>query len=90
MATNSGPVSSPVGGFLNASGVLTDPATVTITIRDATGAITNPAPVKDGVGLYHYDIDTTGKPGIWTYEWKGSGGIQAIAANQFTVVAALL
>ena len=73
------------GGFMNASGVLTDPTTVTLTLRDGAGVTTTPSAVKDGTGLYHFDVDTTGKPGTWAYKWTGSGGIQAIGWKFFRV-----
>jgi hypothetical protein len=41
--------------------------------------------VKDGVGLYHANLDTTSKPGNWWYEWSGTGTVQAISAAGFTV-----
>lgn len=58
---------------------------MTLKVRDGTGANSTPAAVKDGVGLYHFDLDTTGKPGIWTYEWIGTGAVQAITPNKFEV-----
>lgn len=76
------------GGFLNASGVLTDPTAVTLKIADPTGQVTTPAAIRDSTGFYHYDVDTTAKPGLWTYEWIGTGVVQAIAANQFKVIPA--
>jgi uncharacterized protein YfaS (alpha-2-macroglobulin family) len=65
--------------------VLTDPTTVTLKVLDPTGVVTTPTPVHDSTGFYHYDLDTTGKTGLWTYEWIGTGAVQAIAANQFNV-----
>ncbi len=92
VATYTGPVSSPTGGFLNSSGVLTDPSTVTLKYRTSeTGAVitvTYPAApvVKDGTGLYHADLDTTGSAeALWSYEWVGSGLVQAVASSAFIV-----
>lgn len=78
------------GGFQNASGVLTNPTTVTLKVRDGAGATSTPTPVNDSAGLYHFDEDTTGKPGIWTSEWIGTGAVQAIAVYQFRVTPAPL
>lgn len=97
VATYSGSVSSPVGGFRDASGNLADPTTVTLKYRAGpaaaeTTAVYPAAPiVKDGVGLYHAALDTTGSatattgPVIWPYEWIGTGAVQAPAQNQFEV-----
>lgn len=84
-----GSSADPTGGFRDVNGTLTDPSTVTVSWRDPSGSVTTDTyPVgitKVGVGLYTAQIDTTGKPGLWIYEWKGSGGIQAIAASSFNV-----
>lgn len=62
-----------LSGFRDVLGVLVDPATVKLSYQPPTGAavvFTYPASIiKDAVGLYHYDVDTTGKVGLWTYEW---------------------
>ena len=95
--TYSGSVLAPQGGFRDASGNLADPTTVTLKYRAGpTGTVTTvvypAAPiVKDAVGLYHADLDTTGtttatgKPVIWSYYWDGTGAVQAPAQAQFEV-----
>lgn len=84
-------------GFVDTTtGLAADPSTLTLKI----GIIGAPATsvsyvygvgsviVKDSVGNYHADIDTTGfEPGVWTYEWIGVGGAQAVGVNQFNVTA---
>lgn len=57
---------------------VTGSGVVTATTFGATSPIENPEP-----GYFYADLDTTGKPGIWTYEWVAPG--QAINAAQFTV-----
>lgn len=57
---------------------VTGSGVVTSTTWGATSPIVNPEP-----GAFYADLDTTGKPGIWTYEWVAPG--QAINAAQFTV-----
>lgn len=75
MASYGGTILVPTLGFRDLSGILVDPSTVQISYQDPTmGAkttITYPAGgvIKDAVGLYHLDVDTTGKPGLWRYEW---------------------
>jgi hypothetical protein len=54
------------------SGVLTDPTTVTYTLRDPTGAITNPAAVHDSTGQYHYDQLAT-LAGTWWFTSVSTG-----------------
>jgi hypothetical protein len=93
VATYTGPVDNPAGGFRDANGDLADPTVVTLTYRPGTGqelvTVTYPAsPVeRDATGLYHADLDTT--PALaslpWTYEWTGTGAVQAPAANAFIV-----
>lgn len=44
--------------------------------------------VKNSVGNYHAEIDTTGftPAGIWYYQWDGTGACQAIAAGSMQIV----
>lgn len=98
VATYSGTIASPVGGFRDQNGNLADPTTITLSYRQGPGAplvtaVYPAAPiVKDGVGLYHADLDTTGTnpSATWTYEWLGVGNVQAAAANAFIVDAPFL
>jgi len=98
VATYSGPISSPTGGFRDATGTLADPTTVTLSYRPGPGqalvVVTYPsAPIiKDGTGLYHADLDTTAATvsAVWTYEWDGTGAVQAPARNSFAVDVPLL
>jgi hypothetical protein len=94
VATYAGTVASPAGGFRDSSGNLVDPEQVVLKYQPGASAsvvtVTYPAaPVtRDGTGLYHADLDTTGSPaGAWTYVWEGSGGAQAAAQGAFTVQA---
>jgi hypothetical protein len=95
VATYSGTVAAPVGGFRDINGNLADPATVTLKYKPGqnmtTVVVVYPASpiVKDAVGLYHADLDTTSESSIpldeWTYEWIGFGTIQAAAQSVFEV-----
>lgn len=74
--------------FTSITGTIVDPDVVTFsyqvqgqteytyTYTNGTGDPTNTI-VRDGTGLYHADIDTTGAPGNWVWRWAGaptSGG----------------
>lgn len=94
VATYTGSVANPVGGFRDANGNLADPTTVTLKYAKAgspeTVVVYPAAPIiKDAVGLYRANIDSTGSapvnPIIWSYEWIGTGTVQAPAQNQFEV-----
>lgn len=92
VATYTGPAATPVGGFRDANGNLADPTTITLQYRQGPSGtpttVTYPtAPVvKDAVGCYHADLDTTGSPETpWTYAWQGTGTVQAVAENTFIV-----
>jgi hypothetical protein len=95
VATYSGTISAPAGGFQDQNGVPADPTVITLSYRPGPGAaeVTIIYPdariVRDGAGLYHADLDTTGTSpsATWTYLWDGTGAIQAAAANAFIVTA---
>lgn len=102
MATYSGPASNPTaGGFRDVNGNLADPTTVTLKYKPGSAAATvsiiypDARITKDGTGLYHADIDTTGiiPVGVsldeWTYEWIGTGAIIAAQLTIFEVKAGL-
>ena len=67
--------------FASITGTAVDPDTVTFswqvqggasgsyTYTTGSGDPTNTI-VRDGVGLYHADLDTTGKPGSWVWRWS--------------------
>lgn len=86
--------SAPVGGFRDASRVLVDPTVVVLKYRPGATApvvtVTYPASpiVRDDMGLYHADLDTTGfLDTLWAYIWIGTGTGQAIAKGTFNVTA---
>lgn len=95
VSTYTGPVDSPTGGFRTLAGVLADPDVVEIRWRTSengevtTVAYPDPRIIKDGVGLYRSNLDTTGSDAsTWAYAWAGTGGLQAINAGTFYVRAA--
>ncbi len=85
--------------FTNASGAATDPTTITLKYQKAAGPATTvvypSSPViKDGVGVYHADLDTTGWAGPnnlkYFIEWIGTGTVQAINVDNWEVTPAEL
>ena len=93
VATYTGTVEAPVGGFRDLNGNLADPPVVTLTYRTREGGplivVTYPDAriVRDDTGLYHSDLDTTGAFATeWAYAWTGIGGsAQVVAENYFNV-----
>lgn len=75
--------------FRSLSGTLTDPTTVGFKLRSPRGTVTrleynvDPGVVRDGVGIYHTDVDLY-LPGTWCYRWEGTGTLQA--AEEGTIV----
>ena len=69
---------------------LTDPDTVTLKLRTPAGAETSHVygvdgnVIKDGTGLYHYDLDFT-VSGQYAYRWVGDGTLWAAAENVLKV-----
>lgn len=91
VASYGGTIANPSGGYRDINGSLIDPSVVILTYRDGLGnrtVVTYPAAaiVKDSVGLYHADLDTTGKIGNWDYEWSSTGTGQAANKSSFQVL----
>ena len=80
--------------FEDVTGVSGDPETVIFAYSISNGEVQqfvySPGSqiVRDGEGLYHIDLDTTGLEGLWTYTFigKGFGGIQARGEGELQVV----
>jgi hypothetical protein len=85
--------------FTNSSGVATDPDTVTLKYKLGGGAVqtvvypSSPI-VKDSVGSYHANFDTTGWAGpgnrLDLQEWVGTGAVVAIESDMWEVEPPLL
>lgn len=87
-----GTIAVPTLGYQDISGTLIDPTTVILAYTNGSGVRTTAtypaAPiVKDGVGLYHADLDTTASVGQWDYEWSSTGTGQAANRGFFFVEA---
>lgn len=72
------------------SGVLTDPGTVTLTVREPDATLrtfvygTNVELMKDEAGKYHCDVDCD-KVGIYFYRYAGTSPCKAAAEDAFEV-----
>lgn len=77
--------------FTDSVGALVDPTTVSLEYSVLPAAPTvkgYPADIiRDSLGNYHYDIDTTALLGVVTYEFISTGVGQAAASGQFAVTA---
>lgn len=57
---------------------LIDPTVLVLKVRSALGVISSYTPVKDSVGLYHYDLTiplAATSSGYWKYSWEASGNV---------------
>ena len=86
----SGSLVRTIASFVNLTGSLQNPTTVTLKYRAGSGAVTViSAPNNDSAGVYHWDIDTTGWAGpgqiLYTIEWIGVGAVQAIGDDFWSV-----
>jgi hypothetical protein len=63
-----------------------DPLTVLFIYQIETATpITSPG-VHDSLGNFHYDIDTTNKPGRYYWRWETTGNPQIATPDQVFVV----
>ncbi len=75
---------------IQASGVLTDPDTVTVKYKNPAGTTTTKVHgvdnevVKSAVGIYYIDIDANDK-GRWQVRWISTGAGAAAEPDQFGV-----
>lgn len=86
----SGSLVRTIAVFTNSLGQNENPTSTTLKYRAGSGAVnTIPNPTNDSAGVFHYDIDTTGWAGpgdqLYTCEWIGTGVVQAINVDFFTV-----
>lgn len=90
----SGTLVTSTAQFVNAAGVLADPTTITFKYRAGAGVtqtvVYPTAPVvRTATGVYYANIDTTGWVGpgnlLYTTEWVGTGAVQAIEPDYWSV-----
>lgn len=71
------------GDFVSrATGLPTDPTTVTVKVYAPSGAVTTPTAVNDAavVGGWYYDL-TVDETGTWADQWTGTGDVQAVSPD---------
>lgn len=76
VANWSGTVADPTGGFRDDTDTLIDPTSITLTVEYADGTsqtFSADQLSKDGVGLYHLDLDTSAHAGTWVVAWSSTG-----------------
>lgn len=86
-----GQVVTVTATFKDKNKALQDPTTVTLKVQDPTA--TTPTPytyaaaqiIKDSQGVYHRDIDTSGKPGKWLVRYESTGQYQTSGDGAFIV-----
>jgi hypothetical protein len=80
--------------FRGLDGVVADPTTVTLKYRRGSGTtttVTYPAApiVKDSIGNYHADLDSSGFTGpdqeLWLAQWTGTGQVAVIGNDSWQV-----
>lgn len=73
-----------VGTFKDINGILVNPTTVIVRVKDPTGAVTLPAVENDNPGIYHADI-VASIPGNYYYRFESTGDLVAVADAQINV-----
>lgn len=70
--------------FTDANGTLTDPTSVTVSIKAPGESAVSYSGVKDSVGKYRYDYDPA-VAGRHEYKWFGTGALKAAGQGSFYV-----
>ncbi len=77
-----------ITGTFKAASVAADPSAPTAKYKSPAGTVTtlvyptDAALVKDGVGVYHFDIDVS-EAGTWRYRLSGTGSAKAAGEGTF-------
>ncbi len=68
----------------NNAGTVTDPTTVTCTLRKPDALSSTLSVTKDSTGNYHADV-TIDQQGEWDYRWLGTGSLIVAEEGAFYV-----
>ena len=60
---------------------LTNPTTVTVTVTNPNGVITNPSATNVSTGVYYVNV-LGNVAGTWTVDWLGTGAAAGVAKTQ--------
>ena len=71
-----------IATFTDSQGNLTDPTSVTATVRAPNGTVTTPTATKVSTGVYRADVATNAS-GPWLYRFESTGSAQAAAEGEF-------
>lgn len=85
-----GSLVTSTASYLDDTGAAADPSVISLKYELTPGtvvALTYPTGItKVGTGVYQYEVDTTGAPaGTATIVWKGTGTVQAINSDTWTI-----
>lgn len=95
----SGSLVRTIATFKDVNGNAADPTNITLKYTKDNGAPTvvnypNPPMVRDNVGVYHVDLDTSGWTSpvnqAWVLEWIGAGAVQAINQDYWFITAPVI
>lgn len=85
MATHDiGDVVKLTGTFKNASGTLTDPDTVTLTVLEPDGTTSTPTASSSSTGIWTANV-TIDQSGTWRYRFEGTGAVVTAEEGAFDV-----
>lgn len=70
-----------------------DPTTLLLVVTSPTGTRTEYTYagahiIRESIGVFYYDVDTSSGPGIWKWRARGTGAIDVAAQGTFEVLAA--
>jgi hypothetical protein len=70
--------------FEDAAGLPANPDVVSLLVWDPAGISSAPVPTSNVTGTWFYDLVTT-SAGNWTYEFRGTGSVDAVQTGAFYV-----
>lgn len=77
--------------FKDETNVKGDPAVVAVSVQEPDATITtyvygtDVEVVRESVGVYYIELDTTDQTGDWEAIWHSTGTLQAVGQTKFTV-----
>lgn len=90
-AHDRGDVVRITGTFTDITGALGDPGTVSLQYRKPSGLVTTltyPTNItRASLGVFYTDLEigSSDPAGVWNYEWRNTGALQATEPGQFLI-----